>query len=177
MNTATFNFKMIGEEINLVLSCLYNQYLSEGRPTKKGGLRFLDVVSGKTFAFEKSIPVEGGNFLIVSAPYTGKKDMITKIIKKGPHAKKIKDINVRAGRDPGKENKTFLEIRYFIPTAEILSDEKIAEYSRKHNLYNTKEITRFLLNDYVEPFAKDCMDYLIDIIRQADAQDAKAAKE
>lgn len=176
MSTTTINFKMVAEEMNLVLSQLYNQYLAEGRPTKKGGLRFLDVVSGKTFAFEKSIPAEGGNFFIVSAPYTGKKDMITKIIKKGPRAKDIKEINMRASSDPGKENKMFIEIRYFIPTGTLLSDESIRRYSETHRLYNTKEITRALLKENIEPFAKECMDHLIDIIRQSEQKDSAEAK-
>jgi len=172
---STINFKMISEEMNLALSNLYNQYLAEGRPTKKGGLRFLDVVSGKTFAFEKCIPAENGNFLIVSAPYTGEKKMIQSIIKKGPHAKEIRDIAVRASSDFGKEHKTFLEIKYFIPTGDILAEEKIVRYSEEHNVFNTKEITRQLLRDYVVPFAKDCMDHLIDIIRKSEGSETPAA--
>jgi hypothetical protein len=171
---STINYRMIAEEMNLVLSSLYNQYLAEGRPTKKGGLRFLDVVSGKTFAFERCLPAENGNYLIISAPYTGEKKMIQNIIKKGPHAKEIRDIAVRAGVDPGKEHKTFLEIKYFIPTATLLSEERIVKYSKDHNIFNTREITRQLLRDYIEPFAKDCMDYLITIIRQSEGSEAAA---
>ena len=48
------NYKLISEEINQILSGLYGLYISDGRPTKKGGLRFLDVKSNKTFGFEKT---------------------------------------------------------------------------------------------------------------------------
>lgn len=58
------NLKRIGEEIDILLTEIYGEYVAEGSPTKLGGLRFLDVPSAKTFAFERTQPLEDGNLLV-----------------------------------------------------------------------------------------------------------------
>ena len=98
--STNINYKLISEEINQILSGLYGIYISDGRPTKKGGLR-----------------------------------------------------------------KNFVEVKYNIPTEELLSDENITKYAKEHNMTNSKMIIKYILKDYVAPFAKDEMDHLIDTIR------------
>ena len=68
MAQTELNLKRIGEEIDILLTEIYGEYVAEGSPTKLGGLRFLDVPSAKTFAFEKCQPYEDGNLLMISAP-------------------------------------------------------------------------------------------------------------
>lgn len=171
MPATTVNFKMISEEINLILSNLYGLYTSEGRPTKRGGLRFLDIKSNKTFGFEKTRETDSGNLLILSAPYNFPiedlklKERLEKEIKSGPYSKMIFEFWLRPSRDKGKEDKNFVELKYHIPTGEILSDENIFNYAKKHNMSDSRMIVKSILLENVEPLAKATMDYLIETIR------------
>lgn len=170
MNT-NINFKLISEEINLILSGLYGLYISDGRPTKKGGLRFLDVKSNKTFGFEKTRETDSGNLLIFSAPYYFPledleiKEKLETELKKSENSSLIFEIWIRASRDKGKENRNFVEVKYHVPTGEILSDEKLLAYAKEHKMSDSRKIVRHILREYIEPFAKSEMDHLIEIIR------------
>lgn len=170
--STNLNYKLISEEINLILSTLYGLYTAEGRPTKKGGLRFLDIKSTKTFGFEKTRETDSGNLLILSAPYNfpiEDQELKTKLeekIKEGPHSDMIFEMWLRPSRDKGKEDRNFIELKYLIPTSELLSDEKIIEYSKKHNVPDSKSIVRGILREYVSPFAKSTMDHLIECVRE-----------
>ncbi len=165
------NFKLISEEINQILSGLYGLYISDGRPTKKGGLRFLDVKSNKTFGFEKARETDTGNLLVLSAPYyfplenTEIKEKLETELRKSKNSGLIFEIWIRASRDKGKEDRNFVEVKYHIPTEELLSDDKLFEYAEKHKISDSKKIIRQILREYVEPFAKQEMDHLIEIIR------------
>ncbi len=171
MQSNTVNFKLISEEINLILSSLYGLYTSEGRPTKRGGLRFLDIKSNKTFGFEKTRETDSGNLLILSAPYNFPienielKDKLEKEIRKGPHSDMIFEIWLRPSRDKGKEDRNFVELKYHIPTNELLSDKNILNYAKEHNLNDSKMIVKSILFEKVEPLAKSTMDHLIESIR------------
>ncbi len=172
MTTANnVNFKLVSEEINLILSNLYSLYTSEGRPTKKGGLRFLDIKSTKTFGFEKTRETDSGNLLILSAPYNfpiediDLKNKLEKEIRKGPHNDMIFEIWLRPSRDKGKEDRNFIELKYLIPTARILSDKNIMDYAKKHNINDSRTIVKSMLREEVAPLAKSTMDHLIESIR------------
>ena len=168
---ATVNFKMISEEINLILSGLYGLYTSEGRPTKRGGLRFLDIKSNKTFGFEKTRETDSGNLLILSAPYNFPiedlklKEKLEKEIKKGPYSNMIFEFWLRPSRDKGKEDRNFVELKYLIHTGEILSDANIFNYAKQHAIGNSKLIVKNILLENVAPLAKATMDHLIETIR------------
>jgi hypothetical protein len=171
MQHRNINLKLISEEINLILSNLYGRYISEGRPTKRGGLRFLDITSNKTFGFEKTRETDTGNLLILSAPHKGllediaKKEKLTEKIKEGPHRESIYDVVIRQSRDKGKEDKLFVEVKYIIPTDEILAEEKIVAYAENFKMTNSKIVVKSILRQFVEPFAKSTMDHLISVIR------------
>ena len=98
---AELNLRRIGEEIDVLLTEIYGEYVAQGSPTKLGGLRFLDVPSAKTFAFEKCEAYEGGNLLKISAPAVGEEKVLTKQIKSGPHSKSLGDVVVRRSSDKG----------------------------------------------------------------------------
>lgn len=172
MAVSTINYKLISEEINLVLSGLYGKYTSEGRPTKRGGLRFLDITSNKTFGFEKTRETDVGNLIILSAPFLGaledinKQEKLKKKIKEGPHSDALYDIVIRQSRDRGKETKLFVEVKYHIPTRDLLQDEMIAEYGEKYKMTNSKQVVRNILREFIDPFAKNTMDHLIGVIRK-----------
>ncbi len=171
MPVSTINFRLISEEINLILSKLYGRYTSEGRPTKRGGLRFLDIKSNKTFGFEKTRETDMGNLLILSAPFKGaledieRQERLKKKIKEGPHSDSLYDIVIRQSRDRGKEAKLFVEVKYHIVTRELLQDEQIVEYAGKFKMNNSKDVVRNILRENIEPFAKTTMDHLISVIR------------
>lgn len=171
MQHTTINYRLVSEEINLILSGLYGRYISGGRPTKKGGLRFLDIKSNKTFGFEKTRETDTGNLLILSAPFQGtledipKKEKLEKKIKEGPHVDQIYDIVIRKSRDRGKEDKHFVEVKYHINTGELLETEKVTEYCDKYSIYNSKIVVKNILRENIEPFAKATMDHLIDVVR------------
>jgi hypothetical protein len=171
MPQTTMNFKLVAQEIDLIMSTLYGRYISEGRPTKRGGLRFLDIVSNKTFGFEKTRETDKGNLLILSAPYKGaledieRKGKLEALIKKGPNEKYIHDIVIRQSRDKGKEDKLFIEVKYHLPTGDLLESEKIAKHGEKYRMNNSKVIIRAILREFMEPFAQQSMDHLINVVR------------
>jgi len=171
MQNTTINYKLISEEVNLILSGLYGRYISEGRPTKKGGLRFLDIVSNKTFGFEKTRETDTGNLLILSAPFKGllediaTKERLEKEIRKGPHTDQIYDIVIRQSRDRGKEDKLFVEVKYILPTGGLLEGDKIVAFAERYKMSNSKVVVKNILKEYLEPFAKSTMDHLIHVIR------------
>lgn len=172
MQNTTINIRLISEEINLILSGLYGKYISGGRPTKRGGLRFLDMSSKKTFGFEKTRETDTGNLLILSAPYNFPlenlelKEKLEKEIRKGPHSDMIYEIWLRPSRDKGKEDRNFVEVKYLIPTSEILNEQAVRDYALKHGIGNSKVAVTNLLRDYIDPFATAAMDHLIQSIRE-----------
>jgi hypothetical protein len=165
------DYQRIGEAINVILTDIYGEYVAMGSPTKLGGLRFLDVQSSKTFAFEKTRPVpeEEGNLLILSAP-AGDTDALEKALKKGPHGKAMKEFAVRASSDAGKGGKKFVEVAYLLPTGSWLTDKKIAEYAKKHHLVNGNDVVTWLLRDNVLPMAREIMANFVTLIREETGQ-------
>lgn len=160
------NYKLIANEIGVILSSVHDQYLSLGRPTKKGGLRFLDWESNKTFAFEKTQEKKGGNLLVLSAPYTDSKDKIEAKLKHGPHGKQVDSINIRSSNDKAKKSKQFIEISYYIPTEQMLEDKKIIAYmNNKSKIKTAGDAVRGILRENIEPMAKQCMDHFVEVMR------------
>jgi hypothetical protein len=171
MQNTTVNYRLVSEEINLILSNIYGGYISESRPTKKGGLRFLDIVSNKTFGFEKTRETDTGNLLILSAPFKGalediaRKDRLEKELRGGPHNDQIYDIVIRQSRDRGKEDKLFVEVKYILPTGALLESEKVLAHAEKYKMANSRLVVKNMLKDYIGPFAQSTMDHLIGVIR------------
>lgn len=163
---AKLDYQRVGEAINVILTDIYGEYVAMGSPTKLGGLRFLDVQSSKTFAFEKTraVPEEEGNYLILSAP-AGDTDALEKELKKGPHGKSLKEFNVRASADAGKGGKKFVEVAYFMPTGQWLTDKTVAEYAKKHHLTNGNDVIVWVLRDNVLPMAREIMANFVKLIR------------
>lgn len=170
----SINFKLISEEINHILSGVYSFFISDGRPTKKGGLRFLDTKSNKTFGFEKTRETDKGNLLVLSAPYnfplenTEIKERLENDLRKSRNSDRIFEIWIRGSRDKGKEDKNFAEIKYLIPTSSLLSEENIVKYSKLCKTNDTRKLVRNILRDYIEDFAREEMEHLISIIRNLD---------
>lgn len=182
--TAVLNNRLISEEIDTILAQVLGKFLVQGSPTKHGGLRFLDITSAKTFGFERTQEYKKGNLLVISAPSapeksTGPKgtetfdelkqlteERLTARIKEGPHADRLHAVNVRPSPDPGKKKKTFVEVQYIIPTADLIKDKAILDYANKHGLSNTSEAVKRILREYIVPMAKDTMDHLIQVIRE-----------
>lgn len=162
---AQLNLKRIGEEIDVLLTEIYGEYVAEGSPTKLGGLRFLDVPSAKTFAFEKCQPHEDGNLLLISAPAVGEEKVLTKQIKSGPHKKLIHEINVRRSSDAGKGNKSFVEVSYTLDTTEWLNDADITKIAESEGCNGNEAIT-VILKRNVLPIARDVMAHFISVIRE-----------
>ena len=162
---AELNLKRIGEEIDILLTEIYGEYVAQGSPTKLGGLRFLDVPSAKTFAFEKCRPYEEGNLLVISAPAVGEEKALTKQIKAGPHSKTLEEIVVRRSSDAGKGNKSFVEVTYKLPTAKWLTDEDIEKVATKEQV-NGNEAIAVILKKQVLPIARDVMAHFIGVIRE-----------
>ena len=77
----------------------------------------------------------------------------------------IFEIWFRPSSDKGKEDRNFVELKYRIPTGELLSDENILGYAKKHNINDGKMIVKTILFDNVYPLAKSTMDHLIECIR------------
>lgn len=161
----SMNYARIGEQIDVLLTEIYGEYVAQGSPTKLGGLRFLDVPSAKTFALEKTKPMDKGNILTISAPFVGEKDVIENKMKEGPHAKEICEFDVRASSDAGKSNKFFVEVGYKLPTEKWLTDAKISDVSKKENC-NGNEAIRVILRQEVLPIAKEVMEHFIAVIRE-----------
>ena len=163
---ATMNYTRIGEQIDVLLTEIYGEYVAQGSPTKLGGLRFLDVPSAKTFALEKTRPQKkNGNILTISAPFVGEKDVIESKMKEGPYAKEICDFVVRASSDAGKANKFFVEVGYKLPTDKWLTDSKIAKVSDDEGC-NGNEAIKVILRQEVLPIAKEVMEHFIAVIRE-----------
>jgi hypothetical protein len=184
--SAVTNYKLISEEINTILAEVLGKFLVAGAPMKHGGLRFLDIMSAKTFGFERSQEVKDSNLLILSAPLDitpdrndpnffskerqeevreGARARIEEALKAGPHAKELHNVIVRPSPDPGKSRKMFVEIQYLIPTSKLISDKAILDYANKHSLTNTSEAVKRVLREYIVPMAKDTMDHFIVVIR------------
>ena len=165
-NTASeLNLRRIGEQIDVLLTEIYGEYVAEGSPTKLGGLRFLDVPSAKTFAFEKAATYEEGNLLVISAPAVGEEKTLTKQIKAGPHSKSLNEVIVRRSSDAGKGNKSFLEVSYKLPTVKWLSDDDIRKVAEKQMINGNEAITVILKRE-VLPIAREVMAHFIQVIRE-----------
>ena len=165
------NLKRIGETIDILLTEIYGEYVAEGSPTKLGGLRFLDVPSAKTFAFEKTQPLEDGNLLILSAPMVGDVATVQKQMKDGPHTKSFKELVARTSPDAGKGNKYFLELSYTLPTTKWLTDAAITKVAEAEGC-NGNEAVVLLLKNEVLPIARDVMAHFIQVVREHSKDDA-----
>ncbi|MFA5504167.1 MAG: hypothetical protein WC314_12170 [Vulcanimicrobiota bacterium] len=163
--TAELNLARIGEEIDILLTEIYGEYVAEGSPTKLGGLRFLDVPSAKTFAFEKSKIYDDGNLLVISAPAVGEEKTLTKQIKSGPHSKALDEVVVRKSSDAGKGNKSFVEVTYKLPTTKWLTNDAIQKAAEKEQC-NGNEAVTVVLKHEVLPVAREVMAHFIQVIRE-----------
>jgi hypothetical protein len=166
MSNATIHldFKRIGETINLVLTEIYGHYVAKGSPTKLGGLRFLDVQSAKTFAFEKSQVTENGNLLVLSAPTDGGAEEVQTTLKSGPHADLMREVHLRKSPDAGKKNKNFVEVHYFLDTKTWLSDSNVEAVMKASEL-NGNEAVIAILKKNVLPIADKVMSYFVESFR------------
>ncbi len=161
------DLERLADEMNVTLTDIFGRYVAQGSPTKLGGLRFLDVQSSKTFAFEKTEVSEDGtgNLLILSAPYHGTEDGIRKTLAKGPYGSEIRRLSVRGSADAGKADKRFVEVAYYLPTASWLTDEAILAFAKKHKLINSRDALTGILKEKVLPVASEIMEFLITEIR------------
>ncbi|MBQ7567980.1 hypothetical protein IJT17_04165 [bacterium] len=166
MNTS-LKLDRIAEQMDVVLTQIFRQYVSLGSPTKLGGLRFLDVECSKTFAFEKTRVADDGvgTLLVLSAPYDGKAEDIRHLLEAGPHGKDIQHLEVRASSDAGKSDKLFIEVGYYTPTSEWLTDENIIAYANEHKSVNSHDALIGILETKLIPIASELMSFLIDQIR------------
>lgn len=165
MSNSQIDLRRIAEQIDVVLTEIYAEYVAKGSPTKLGGLRFLDVQSAKTFAFEKSTVIGDGNGLVVSAPYSENKEVIEGKLKEGPHVDLLRDIQVRNSPDAGKKNKYFFEAAYYIDSKKWLTDEAISAVVTRFECTGNQAVTR-LLKENVLPIARQIMEYFIQIVRE-----------
>ncbi len=165
------NLQRIGETIDILLTEIYGEYVAEGSPTKLGGLRFLDVPSAKTFAFEKTQPLEDGNILVLSAPMVGDQATVEKQMKAGPHSKAFHELAARTSSDAGKGNKYFLELGYVLPTSKWLTDEAISKMAEQEGC-NGNEAVILILKNEVLPIARDVMAHFIQVVREHSKDDA-----
>lgn len=189
------NLSRVADQINVILTQIFRQYVAQGSPTKLGGLRFLDVESSKTFAFEKTEVSEDGkgNVLLFSAPYasidqdkeptevTDKKvveaDVVERVKKEvkqilsaGPHGNDIQCLIVRPSKDAGKSDRFFIEVGYYLPTSEWLSDENIIAYAESHRLDNMRDALVRILEEKILPMADGIMQFLIHNLRSMKAE-------
>lgn len=164
------NLSRIADQMNVVLTQIFRNYVAKGSPTKLGGLRFLDVESSKTFAFEKTKVCEDpkGNLLVVSAPYHGKKEDICHILYDGPYGSEIKHLTVRASTDVGKSDRLFIEVGYFVPTLEWLADEEVIAFSQSHHNINSHDSIIGILEEKLLPVANEIIEFLITELRNND---------
>ena len=153
--------------MDVVLTQIFRNYVSLGSPTKLGGLRFLDVECSKTFAFEKTRVTEDkrGALLVLSAPYDGKAEDIRHILEAGPHGKDIRHLEVRASSDVGKRDKLFIEVGYYVPVADWLTDSEIMDYAHEHKCANSHDALIGILEKRLLPIADALMTFLIEQIR------------
>lgn len=161
----SLDLERIAEQIDVVLTQIFAEYVAKGSPTKLGGLRFLDVESAKTFAFEKSREAENGNLLVLSAPFSENKEAIEAKLQAGPHADLLRDVAVRTSSDAGKGNKYFFEAAYFLDTPAWLTDEAISKTMAQFECTGNTAVTR-LLKEHVLPKAAAVMEYFIKIVRE-----------
>lgn len=168
---AELNLKRIGEEIDILLTEIYGEYVAEGSPTKLGGLRFLDVPSAKTFAFEKTQPLPDGNLLVLSAPKVGESTTVEKQMQAGPHAASFHELAVRTSADAGKGNKFFLELSYRLPTASWLTEEAISQVAAQEKCMANDAVLS-ILKAKVLPVAREVMAHFITVIREHSQDDA-----
>ena len=161
------DLERLADEVNVILTDIFGRYVAQGSPTKLGGLRFLDVQSSKTFAFEKTEVAEDGtgNLLVLSAPYRGSEEEIRATLQGGPHGSQIRRLSVRGSADVGKADKRFVEVAYYLPTASWLTDEAIVAFAQKHKLVNSRDALTGILKEKVLPIASAIMEYLISEIR------------
>ncbi|MHB2016419.1 MAG: hypothetical protein ACYCW6_05670 [Candidatus Xenobia bacterium] len=166
LDQPSVNLSLVADEIDRILSHVYGEYLVSGRPTKHGGLRFLDIHSAKTFGFERTRSTSKGNLLVISAPYTWEPEVIKEKLQNGVRAKELDKVDVRPSPDPGKEKKMFVEVSYKIPTGDILSEKNLVKDMQRYGYYNTSEVSKRRLREYVEPLAREAMNQLIEVIRE-----------
>lgn len=164
-NSATsLDLKRIGEQINVILTAIYGKYVAQGSPTKLGGLRFLDVQSAKTFAFEKTQVSGKGNLLVLSAPVSDDREVLEAKLKSAPHSDLLREIVVRTSPDMGKKNKYFVEVTYFLDTTAWLTDAAVSKVMERDNC-NGNEAIIALLKAHVLPIASVLMERFIESLR------------
>lgn len=158
----------LADEVNVILTDIFGRYVAQGSPTKLGGLRFLDVQSSKTFAFEKTEVAEDGkgNLLVLSAPYRGSEEEIQATLQRGPYGSEIRRLSVRGSADVGKADKRFVEVAYYLPTLSWIPDEAILDFARRHRLVNSRVALTGILKEKILPIASDIMEFLIAQIRE-----------
>ncbi len=161
------DLERLADEVNVILTDIFGRYVAQGSPTKLGGLRFLDVQSSKTFAFEKTEVAEDGtgNLLVLSAPYRGSEQEIRDTLQQGPHGSQIRRLSVRGSADVGKADKRFVEVAYYLPTMSWIPDEDIVAFARRHKLVNSREALTGILKEKILPIASEIMEFLITEIR------------
>lgn len=165
------NLKRLGEEIDILLTEIYGEYVAEGSPTKLGGLRFLDVPSAKTFAFEKTQPLDDGNLLVLSAPMVSDQATVEKQMKDGPHPGAFHELAVRTSSDAGKGGKYFLELTYRLPSSKWLTEDAVRKMAETEGC-NGNEAVILLLKNEVLPIARDVMAHFITVVREHSKDDA-----
>ncbi len=179
---AELNMVLISEEINTILAKVLGKFLVKGSPTKHGGLRFLDVQSANTFGFESSTEYktneEKGNLVVISAPVNPGQSVdapdepvmraearIQESMAQGPHAELLRSVQVRPSRDPGKKKKYFVYVQYLIKTCDLLEDDAVIDFAKRHAITSTSEAVKRILREAVEPVAEETMNHLITVIR------------
>jgi hypothetical protein len=162
--TTTLDVQRIAEAIDVILTEIYGRYVAKGSPTKLGGLRFLDVESAKTFAFETSRPTEKGNLLVISAPFMNNKESVEGSLKAGPQAERLRELVVRKSPDAGKSNRYFVEAAYFLETPEWVTDERVLKIIKEFGCNGNDAVARILKQE-VLPIAAEIMEYFIKIVR------------
>lgn len=162
--TTNLDLNRIGNQINVILTEIYGHYVQMGSPTKLGGLRFLDVQSAKTFAFEKTQVTDSGNLLVLSAPASENSEEIQAKLKSGPHADLLREVHVRKSPDAGKKNKNFVEVSYFLNSVAWLTDDKIQKVMEDKGLTGNEAVMS-LLKAHVLPIAEKVMAYFVEAFR------------
>ncbi len=165
------NLARIGEQIDLLLTEIYGEYVAQGSPTKLGGLRFLDVPSAKTFAFEKTQALDDSNLLVLSAPAVSNQKVIEGQMKEGPHANALHEVVLRTSADAGKGNKFFLEIAYKLATPKWVTEARVSKVAEQEAC-NGNEAVTLILKEEVLPVAREVMAYFIGIVREHSKDDA-----
>lgn len=169
-SVATLDLQRVADEVNVILTEVYGNYVAQGSPTKLGGLRFLDVESSKTFAFERTeVAGDGiGNLLVLSAPAPAKlsEEALRKVLEAGPHGDRIRRLTVRGSSDVGKADKRFMEVAYYFETAQWLTDDQIMAYAKEHHIVNAREAMVGIIQAKLLPIAGDVMENLITEIRK-----------